>query len=56
MFIIILLGDQLTEERAVNVIKSLSEGDSNFERLNGLYPKFEDWHCRVNLYVVNFII
>ena len=42
-------GDQLTEERAKN---GRSDGDSEYERLEGLIPKVEDWHTKRILYQV----
>ena len=45
-------GDQLTEERAINVQKSLLDGETIYERLAGLQPKIEDWHLKVTLYQV----
>jgi L1 cell adhesion molecule like protein len=38
-------GDQLTEERARNSQNSRGEGDTTYERLEGLIPKVEDWHA-----------
>lgn len=38
-------GDQLTEERARNVQMARSDGRTNEERLEGLWPKNEDWHA-----------
>jgi len=50
-------GDLLTEERAINIQKAFLDGDNSFERLEGLSPKFEDWHLKKTLYeVFNFII
>ena len=46
-------GDQLTEERAINIQKALLDGETSYERLAGLQPKFEDWHLKVTLYVVS---
>ena len=45
-------GDQLTEERAINVQKALLDGDTEFTKLAGLQPKFEDWHLKKSLYEV----
>ena len=41
-------GDLLTEERAINIQKAFLDGDNSFERLEGLPPKFEDWHAKKN--------
>lgn len=38
-------GDQLTEERARNVQMARSDGRTKEERLEGLWPKNEDWHA-----------
>lgn len=37
-------GDQLTDERARNIQKARMDGDTIQERLEGLWPKNEDWH------------
>ncbi|XP_066924982.1 uncharacterized protein [Clytia hemisphaerica] len=37
-------GDQLTEERARNMQFARMDGRNEKERLQGLWPKFEDWH------------
>ena len=46
-------GDQLTEERARNSQNSRGEGDTTFERLEGIIPKVEDWHAIRLVYQVN---
>lgn len=46
-------GDQLTVERATNCKVAMSDGNTKFEQLNGLTPKFEDWHLKKTLYEVN---
>ena len=46
-------GDQLTEERAINVQKAFLDGDTCFEKLQGPDPKFEDFHLKMVLYEVN---
>ena len=43
-------GDQLTEERAINVQRAFLDGDTQYEKLKGLSPKFEDWHAKKTLY------
>ena len=45
-------GDQLTEERARNSTDARSDGDNEYERLEGLIPKVEDWHAIRILYQV----
>ena len=37
-------GDQLTEEWARNIQKARMDGDTVQERLEGVWPKNEDWH------------
>lgn len=37
-------GDQLTEERARNIYKRPGWMEIQFKRLEGLWPKNEDWH------------
>ena len=46
-------GDQLTEERAINVQRAFDDGDNDFEKLKGPDPKFEDWHLKRTLYKVS---
>ena len=38
-------GDQLTEERARNAKDARGNGDSAFDRLEGVISKVEDWHA-----------
>ena len=45
-------GDQLTEERARNAQKGRADGDTTFEKLEGVIPKVEDWHAGRILYQV----
>ena len=45
-------GDQLTEERATNARDARSGGDNEFERLEGVIPKVEDWHACIIMYQV----
>ena len=45
-------GDQLTEERARNVQLARSDGTSTAERLEGVWPKNEDWHAIRTAYKV----
>ena len=46
-------GDQLTEESARNARKGRADGDSDFKRLEGFFPKVEDWHAGRVLYQVS---
>lgn len=45
-------GDQLTEERARCCIDARSDGDTQYERLEGCVGKVEDWHAIRILYQV----
>jgi len=45
----------LTEERAINTQKAFLGGENQLKRLQGLQPKFEDWHLKKTLYEVSFI-
>ena len=45
-------GDQLTDERANNCKAACSDGDTEFERLEGFISKVEDWHAIRILYQV----
>ena len=49
---IFLGGDQLTEERAKNAQNGRADGETKFERLEGIIPKIEDWHTGRILYQV----
>ncbi|XP_078356450.1 uncharacterized protein LOC144641297 [Oculina patagonica] len=40
-------GDHLTVERAIGAINAVSDSDSPQERLEGLIPKHEDFHCEM---------
>jgi len=33
----------------------MSDGTTAYERLEGLMPKFEDWHLKKTLYEVSFL-
>ena len=48
-------GDQLTYERSSNCIDARSDGDSQYERLEGYISKVEDWHAIRILYQVGII-
>ena len=45
-------GGSVTEERSRNAIYARSDGDDSYEKLEGLIPKVEDWHCIRILYQV----
>lgn len=51
----ILTGDQLTVERAVNVISSVANGENQEEQLSGLNLQIGDWHACVKLLTVSVI-
>lgn len=42
-------GDQLTVERAVNVISSVANGLTPQDRLDGIILQLGDWHAAVKL-------
>ena len=46
-------GDQLTVERAINVISSVSNGFSPEDRLQGINLQLGDWHAGVKLLTVS---
>lgn len=45
-------GDQLFEERARNVEWTFRDGQSSYDRLEGVPPEHADWHAKVTLYKV----
>jgi len=45
----LVAGDQLTGERATNVIASVSNGYSAKDRLEGLNLQLGDWHTAVKI-------
>lgn len=45
-------GDQLFEERARNTQWVNQDGDTSYDRLEGLETEFADWHAKLNLYMV----
>ncbi len=53
---IFLGGDNLTEERARNLQGAMADGDSDYETLNGISPKNEDWHAIRYMYKVTLIL
>lgn len=46
-------GDQLTLERAVNVVQSVANGYSPEDRLEGINLQLGDWHAAVKLLTVS---
>ena len=46
-------GDQLTVERAVNVISSVANGFSPEDRLEGINLQLGDWHAAVKVLSVS---
>ena len=49
-------GDQLTVERAVNVIASVANGLTPKDRLEGINMQLGDWHAAVKLLNVSEIL
>ena len=49
-------GDQLTVERAVNVIASVANGLTPKDRLEGINIQLGDWHAAVKLLTVSNIL
>lgn len=49
-------GDQLTEERGRSAKAARGDGDTNFERLEGVDIKNEDWHAIRLVYQVITLI
>ena len=48
-------GDQLTIERAKNCQLAMLDGESKYDQISALLPKFEDWHLKKTLYEVRGI-
>ena len=48
-------GDQLTIERAVNVISSVADGYSPKDRLEGITTQLGDWYAGVKILSVSLI-
>ena len=48
-----LVGDQLTIERAVNAVRSMANGYTPFERLEGFHFGIADWHAAVKFLSVS---
>ena len=51
----IFTGDQLTVERAVNIIASVSNGYTPEDRLEGMNMQIADWHSGVKILEVKFL-
>ena len=49
-------GDQLTVERAVNVITSVGNGLTPQDRLDGINLQLGDWHAAVKLLSVSVLV
>lgn len=47
--------DQLTEERGRNAKDARGDGDTNYDRLEGIETKHEDWHAIRLVYQVSFL-
>lgn len=45
----LLVGDQLTVDRAVNAIHAVSNGYTDESRLEGLIPAIADWHTGMKI-------
>ena len=52
----LVAGDQLTVERATNVIASVSNGYSAKDRLEGLNLQLGDWHAAVKILDVSCVL
>ena len=48
----IFAGDQLTVERAINVIASVANGHTPEDRLEGINLQLGDWHAALKLLTV----
>ena len=51
----IFTGDQLTVERAINVISSVANGYTQKDRLEGINLQLGDWHAALKLLSVSYI-
>ena len=47
-----LHGDQLFEERARNAIWTFQDGETSYERQEGIDTETADWHAKYTLYKV----
>ncbi|XP_066922839.1 uncharacterized protein [Clytia hemisphaerica] len=45
-------GDQMSAARTVSAQKAFLVGNSQYKRLEGLSPKFEDWHLKKTFYEI----
>ena len=50
-----VVGDQLTIERAVNCLLSLSNGFTPDERLEGIHTEIADWYAELKFLSVSWI-
>ena len=48
-----LLGDQLFEERSRNAKWNFQDGDTDWDKLDGIETESADWHAKLNLYMVH---
>ena len=51
----IFTGDQVTVEKAVNVVSSVANGETQEERLDGMNLQIGDWHAAVKLLTVSIL-
>ena len=49
-------GDQLTIERAVNVVASVANGYTSEDHLEGMNFQIGDWHAGVKILSVSFVL
>lgn len=49
-------GDHLTVERGISAAAAVGDSDTPFERLEGLILKHEDFHCKMNVLQVGYIV
>ncbi|XP_068699595.1 uncharacterized protein [Montipora foliosa] len=49
-------GDQLTVERAVNVIASVANGLTPQDRLDGIHLQLGDWHASLKLLSISTVL
>ena len=46
-------GDQLSEENARHAQGAMADGETEYDRVGGIFPKNEDWHAIRYMYVVS---
>ena len=49
-------GDNLMEERARNLQGAMADGGSDYDCLNGIIPKNDDWHAIRYMYKVGGLL